>query len=782
MTLAAALVECVRAWPGGSVGAGFALLLVVQSVALSALWSGPLAALFAAASGIWARVSGESAPAAGPARDRLTAPGRAPPAAPDAPTARDRLTAPADSPAAPDAPTARNRLTAPADSAAAPDAPTAPGLDSPPSATPVRGASRRPRVAAGALLWIGPVVLLQITAGTALLRWSARAFVRQDLAQALMPAALLATFAAAGLLGWIGHRFTRRWTARLPRWAVLGLAALAALAAVVVHLVRFPALLLDGAVPALLQLVVIGAGGAAVFAGVSRAPVRPGAPALVGSAAVVLILIAGMAFGGRIAPLSYPVASAAIQTRGLMAARIASALARAGDRDGDHVSAWFGGDDCDDSDPAVSPLATDVPGNGIDEDCFEGDLAARPRRAAAAARPAGRPRARNLVLITVDALRADAVGWSGRKASPTPELDRLAARSTVLTSAWTQAPMTRKAFPSLLTGRYPSNVHWLDLRDGSMYPVSHQDNLFVAEIARAGGIDTGMVVGFAYPQLGRFDQGFRLQKVHPASRFKKEINANVVVDDAIRALEGWAGPDAGGERPRFFFWLHFYEAHYPYVAHKGMTKFGRGDQGRYLSEVRYIDDQLGRFLRRLDELGLAGDTAVVFTSDHGEEFGEHGGKWHGDLYPEDLHVPLFVHVPGGAPRRIAAPARLVDIAPTVLEVLGLPVPGDLDGESLLPWIEGRAPEPRLVIAELIPDAKVPRRVLAAVSRGWLFVVDFALGTRELYDLARDPAAQDNVLVESPDRARELEVELRRHLALRVGPLRITPAPRPARRK
>jgi choline-sulfatase len=487
------------------------------------------------------------------------------------------------------------------------------------------------------------------------------------------------------------------------------------------------------------------------------------------------VLLVVLAFGGQLAPASYPVATAALDGRGLMAARLAPLLGTIGDRDGDGFSRYFGGLDCDDGDASIHPLAHDVPGDGIDQDCFEGDLSlaavAADRAERASRRRPPRQRVRNVVLITVDTLRADAVGFGGARLPSSPALDRLAGRSTVFESAWSHAPMTRRAFPALLAGRYPSNIHWLDLETSYPYPVSHPDNLYLAEVARDAGIRTAMAVPFNYAVNSRFDQGFEERQVRPASKYKDEINAHLVVDDAIGFLETWA---AASPTPRFFLWVHFYEPHYPYVRHPAY-KFGKGDFERYLSEVRYVDDQIGRLLVRLEELSLAGDTAIVFTSDHGEEFGEHGGEAHGDLYPEDLRVPLLVHVPGTEPRRVGPPARLIDVAPTVTELLGLAIPDDFDGESLVSVVEGGPMNARPVFAELVPDRKVPRRVLSFTSGGWHLMVDFALGARELYDLDSDPTAQRNRLIDAPGRARELEIELRRYMALRVGPLRITRA-------
>ena len=618
------------------------------------------------------------------------------------------------------------------------------------------------------MVWIPVVGFLQITAGTALLTWSNGAFVRQDLAAAVMPVALLIVFAVIAGAAWGAHLLLRGRIERLPRWAILASAIGGAVLAAIIHLVRFPAVLDDPLIPALLQVAVV------LGVGLGMPVVRPRAMRIaalaLGAAWVGLLVL--LVFVGRIAPLSYPVAAAAIDQRGMMAARVAPLLVRLGDGDGDGFGRWFGGLDCDDGDAAVNPLAGDTPGDGVDSDCFEGDLGAAALaadRASRAPRTPPRARADNVLLITVDALRADALGpraHGTKKRSATPNVDRLAARSAVFEDAWTQAPMTRRAFPALLAGRYPANIHWLDLQTKYPYPVSHEDNVYLAEVVRDAGIHTAFSIPFNYAENSRFDQGFQDRAVHPASKFKDDVCAPAVVDDAIKQLRPGA--------PRFFLWVHFYEAHHPYVVHQGLD-FGGEPHERYLSEVAFIDREVGRLLDALRAAGLADRTAVIFTGDHGEEFGEHGGEAHGDLYPEDLRVPLVVHVPGAAPRRVTTPARVIDVAPTVLDALGLPAPESFDGASLLPEVDGAAPPARTIYAELIPDRNVPRRMVTLVEGGWQLIVDFARGSRSLYDLAHDPTAQHNLLVEAPARARELELALRRHLALRVGPLRVSRA-------
>jgi arylsulfatase A-like enzyme len=214
--------------------------------------------------------------------------------------------------------------------------------------------------------------------------------------------------------------------------------------------------------------------------------------------------------------------------------------------------------------------------------------------------------------------------------------------------------------------------------------------------------------------------------------------------------------------------MHFYEPHYPYVRHTGDEDLGSSRWLRYLSEVRGVDAQIGRFLDELARLGLADDTAVIITADHGEEFGEHGGEFHGDLYPEDLHVPMVIAVPGAAPARVDSPVALIDLAPTITDLLGVAAPPSFDGRTLLPAVDGGDLPAEPVFAELLKDKKVPRRMFTVIDGGWQLVVDFALGARELYHLDVDPFAQRNRLADDPAQATRLEQLLRRGLATRFG--------------
>lgn len=649
-------------------------------------------------------------------------------------------------------------------------------------ATAVLALARRATTTGRDLSWlvlVPPGAFAWVTISQLLYRWGARAFMRQDLASAVVPVVQLAVLVALVWAGHLLHRVTHRWLGRIwPQVALLIFTALS-VAFLAAHVARFPAITQDAMFPVLAQLactILIAIPGAALP---DRWPaLRRGWRSALGAAAVIAVLFVMVQSGSRLAPLSSLVAASALQQRGLAAARVVGLTRGIGDADGDDFSRYFGGD-CDDASASIHPLAKDIAGDGIDQDCFEGDESPDALARDAAERSARRgpvqQRARNVLFITVDALRADAVGFGGATYPTTPTLDALAARGAVFSRAYTAAPMTRRAFPSLLAGQYPSNIHWLDLQTNYQYPytVSAEDDVYMAEAAAQAGLKTACVLAFSYGKLGHFDQGFQTNIVHPASEFPRETNADMIVNEALRLLQRWRDDPA---HPRFFLWLHFYEAHHPYERHPGI-ELGDSEKERYLAEVRWIDDQLARLFDGLTHLGLADDTAIVFTADHGEEFGEHGGTWHGDLYPEDLHVPLMVHVPGGAHRTIDAPVSLIDVAPTILDLLGVAVPAEYDGESLLPLIDGQTPPAdRPVFAELFPDVRVPRRLVTLIERDWQLIVDFQLGVRELFDLRKDPAGLHNALIEAPGEARRLEQILRRHLARRVGPLQVSKAP------
>jgi arylsulfatase A-like enzyme len=298
---------------------------------------------------------------------------------------------------------------------------------------------------------------------------------------------------------------------------------------------------------------------------------------------------------------------------------------------------------------------------------------------------------RSLLIVTIDTLRADRIGAYGYAAGRTPAIDRLAARGVRFDRAFAPAPITLTSHASLLTGLYPPGH---GARHNGMRVAPGVGTL--AEILKAHGFATGAFVG-AFPLDRRFglDRGFDLYSDTmpraPDGRVQNERPGDEVVD----AARAWLANLAGREQSPFFLWLHLFEPHAPYVADPARGPAGRSlpASDRYDDEIARADGLVGRIVEVLG--ARAASTLVVFTSDHGEAFGEHGEIAHSVfVYDTTLRVPLIVAGPGIQAGLVAAGAvSLVDVVPTVLDLLKLPR-HDTDGVSLRGTLAGEAPEIR----------------------------------------------------------------------------------------
>jgi arylsulfatase A-like enzyme len=413
------------------------------------------------------------------------------------------------------------------------------------------------------------------------------------------------------------------------------------------------------------------------------------------------------------------------------------------DLDGDGYAGLLGGGDCDDRDPMVHPEALDLPGDGIDSDCDGQDAAAGvPPPAVMAVLPPGVPPDLNLLFLTIDTLRADHLGCYGYGRPTSPEIDRLAAESTLFENGWAHAPSTRYSMPALAAGRWPSAIEWDESiwwpRMGAgvrtLGQALHDDHYF-----------TGGLFSFNYFALSD-RRGFeRGMDVYSADRGALHVAVNgpmesrgsssrQMADDALAFLE------AHKDR-RFFLWLHFYDPHLSYEPHPEVPSFGPARVDLYDGEIRFTDLHVGRILARLKELGLWNRTAVVLTGDHGEGFGEHGVTEHGfDLYAAQTKVPFIVRVPGLPARRSRLPVGHIDIAPTLVNLArGKPEP-TFFGRSLVTELgAGRSPdEPTRWVFQEVTSERGKKRALVTTARHliWNWVPD---NTTECYDRVRDPA-------------------------------------------
>ncbi|HVY38965.1 MAG TPA: sulfatase-like hydrolase/transferase, partial [Polyangia bacterium] len=555
-----------------------------------------------------------------------------------------------------------------------------------------------------------------------------------------------------------------------PRPRALGatgllLVALAAAGALafVVALSRADWRVLDlGPLYALGLAIVLGAGHALFWFG-SRAgrTLRErlfGAAGLAIPAALGVLAALALGVGARL-PEGDP-AFAAVDEHALGLRALVGAARRLTDHDGDGFSARFGGGDCDDHRADVYPGAEDVPGDGIDQNCEGGDAKAPAAGAtgeapvAAEAPPARvEPRAGafkgNILIVTIDAFRGDRLGVAGygRPAgrSLTPTLDALARRGAYFRRVWSQAPNTPRSFPSILTGRYPTDIAW-DKPTVNYPNVLPSNHTFFESLRAVGLMPIGIFSHFYFTADRGISRGFAEWSDDGAlsiAESNKDSASPRIVPRVIARLQ-----QAAARKQRFVMWTHLFEPHSSYMPHKEFPTSLSGVPGlveKYDYEIAFADLWVKKLFDALHAAGLDKDTAIVVMADHGEAWGEHKAYFHGtDLYDEQTRVPLIIAVPGQAPRVIDEDVKLVDVAPTLLDLVGAPVPANMRGRSLLPAIEGKPLAAAPVYAELMPATAWPHQASMMVADGHKIIHRISERRWEMYDLRRDPGEKTNL--------------------------------------
>ncbi len=408
----------------------------------------------------------------------------------------------------------------------------------------------------------------------------------------------------------------------------------------------------------------------------------------------------------------------------------------------------------------------------------------------AVTRPAAPERGMNVLLVSIDTLRRDHLGCYGYERVKTPNFDRFAASATKFENACCSAPWTLPSMASMVTGRYPT-VCGIDaghrirnglptlaerLRDNGYRTEAYVTNVFMhPEYGYARGFDVYLMNGDLrrfYPLRGTLLYKWTVAAVKAwRSKFGRNLdNTTFNGDETVAALRRLGK----GRRP-FFLWCHFMDPHNPYAPPPGYvpeypgiapaeayelleqlqaTGWNAGDwpisesraplfEMLYDGEIAYVDEQFGRIIDALREEGLDRKTMVFVVNDHGEEFYDHGSYGHGHtFYPELIDMVLVAQVPG---RKFPPAARgryitHVDIMPTIFDALGIEPPAELDGRSIFREAPAASDEGR-AIAECLQtgaDEKAVRR------DEWLLILDLETNERELYDLAEDPGARQNL--------------------------------------
>ena len=350
----------------------------------------------------------------------------------------------------------------------------------------------------------------------------------------------------------------------------------------------------------------------------------------------------------------------------------------------------------------------------------------------------------NVVVITLDTTRADRLTAYGFQGAEMPHLDRLARDGVVFDQATSVAPLTLPAHASLFTGLLPPSH---GLRENATPSLSF-DRTTLAETLRAHEFRTAAFVGSGVldPDRGLsrgFDRYGAASESHGREARAAQRNAQVVVDEALHWLRGVGDS-------RFFLWVHLYDPHRPYQPPEPFAS--RYAHNPYVGEIAYADFQVGRLLEALDRQGVLDETIVIVAGDHGESLGEHGECDHGIfVYESVLRVPLIIRARSIEPRRVASVVRLIDVMPTVLELLDLPAP-TTDGVSLTGLMNGERQE-----LEAYAESIYPRRFgwspVRSLRDGRFKLIDAP--RPELYDLEHDPFERRNVYSERPATAAAL---------------------------
>lgn len=356
----------------------------------------------------------------------------------------------------------------------------------------------------------------------------------------------------------------------------------------------------------------------------------------------------------------------------------------------------------------------------------------------ATARP---PADLNVVMISIDSLRAD-MPWSGYPRPIAPFLTELEARSVSYTHAYALSSYTSMSVGGFLGGRLPGELR----RDGYFFGTYPSRVLFFPEKLHAAGVRTITANAHGYFRRGKagFDQGFDVYELLPGLHWNSTTDVDVT-GDRHAALARRLLSDPANTSGRFFAWFHFMDPHDQYQQHPGATAWGRRMRDRYDGEVTYTDAQLRDFVTWIQQQPWGAHTAIIITADHGEGFGEHHHFRHGfELWQHVVRVPWFFVLPGATPKRIDVSRSHLDLAPTILDLFGLPPEPEFTGRSLVPELYGsETPAERDVWIDLARTSDNDRR--RALVHGRYKIIAYGDDSRfEVYDVEADPGETTNL--------------------------------------
>jgi choline-sulfatase len=359
------------------------------------------------------------------------------------------------------------------------------------------------------------------------------------------------------------------------------------------------------------------------------------------------------------------------------------------------------------------------------------------RSSTSKARRTGPPELCNVILLSIDSLRAD-MPWNGYPRPIAPRLTELESKSVSFTRAYSVSSYTSMSLGGLLAGRVPSELE----RSGYFFGTYRHD-VFFPKLLQKAGVHTMGVMAHGYLKTAGFEQGFDEWRIVPGITFDPNTDHNVTSPGSERLAEELLGEPENDSR-RFFFWAHFLDPHDQYMHHPGID-WGKKPRDLYDGEVTFTDSYIGKLLDFVATRSWAERTIIVITSDHGEEFGEHRMARHGfEVWDTLVHVPLFFFAPGAEPRRIGSVRSALDLAPTFLDLFGVSWDGPLEGKSLVTEIYGASSEDRDVVVDL-PETSDSGRRRALVHGSEKLICFEGNSYCKLFDLRDDPMEQSPIL-------------------------------------
>ncbi|MGE3765742.1 MAG: sulfatase-like hydrolase/transferase [Kofleriaceae bacterium] len=471
-------------------------------------------------------------------------------------------------------------------------------------------------------------------------------------------------------------------------------------------------------------------------------------PALIAAGATLVLTTGTFAFWGADLETKYVAITASPALEKLITVvRIANDL----DRDG--YGTVLGEADCAPFDKRIHRGATDIPDDGIDQNCDGRDFSVAELLAPTGptvAVPEVFKKPWNVLLITIDTVRYDRTSFGGYATSPkkrdtTPRLAELVNRSTSFTFANAPSAGTMASIPAILTSKFfHSGIAIDDKVPPGTPPKILPENTTLPEIMKRKGYTTGVIGSHEWWNDWGLEQGVddydnSIGKNPDAYR----VAADKVTDHAL----AWISRQ---QTKKWFLWAHYIDPHGRYVAHPNVVDYGSTESDLYDSELRWTDQELGRLFDELKRLPSNDNTIIIITSDHGDSMAEHGiplGTHGTALFREMLHVPLIIYIPNNPARKIGGAVTPLDIVPTIAALCDIDVKDlSFEGRSLVPQLfAGREDLDRIVFAE----TNAPNKQRAAISAAYKLIFRLASNVEELYDLAADPWEHTNIAPKNP---------------------------------